>query len=178
MGFAYRPHGISIQFPSIPQIFHIFDMHDLKACQIFYSSHLWNIGIWHWHMCSHGTLISVCHTFHILRELPYCFNFQTAYCCFLNGRNSTAKAQTNITADISDSINISGWKVSRDLFFKHWRNCTVKVCCNVITSNNRIEVNQLFIKDGTEFPFIQGLPYLYTIHNHSITTHTPINVWV
>ena len=39
------------------------------------------------------------------------FYFQTVPCCFLNGNNSTARAKTNITANIADSVNISCCKV-------------------------------------------------------------------
>ena len=34
MSFAYPHHEIYIQFPLITNFFHIFDMHDFKACQI------------------------------------------------------------------------------------------------------------------------------------------------
>ena len=111
MRFAYLPHGISIQFPSIPQIFCIFDMHYFKACQTFYSSHLWKWGSWHWNMCSHLMLVVVCHPFPILIELPCCFYFQTVSWCFLNGKNSTSKTQINVTANRADRVNISVWKV-------------------------------------------------------------------
>ena len=111
MGFAYPHNGISIQFPLITQIFHIFNMHDFRACQNFHSSHLWDRGSWHWHICIHVTPIVVCHLFHIMIELSCCFYFQTAPCCFLNGTNSTAKAQTNSNANRYDSVNISCCKV-------------------------------------------------------------------
>ena len=66
MDYEYLPHGLFIQFPLIPQIFHIFDMHDFKVYQISHSSHLWNRGGWHWYMCIHMKLIAVWHPFHLL----------------------------------------------------------------------------------------------------------------
>ena len=105
------------------------------------------------------------------------FYFQTEYFCFLNGTNSTVNVKTNRTANTDDGVKIGGCKVNLIYFLNYWWNCTVKVC-HVKRVNKRIEVNQIFIKDGTELPFIQGLPHLYTTHNHSFTTHIPRSVWV
>ena len=106
MVFSYPPHGLSIQFLSIPKNFHISDMYDFKACQTFHSSHLWNRGIWHWHMCSHVTLIAVCHPFSIMRELPCCF-FIFKLCLSVSSTEQTAQLrrkrialQTELTVSI------------------------------------------------------------------------------
>ena len=128
-------------------------------------------------MCIYVTIISVCHTFHILRELPCCFYFQNLSCCLLNGTNSTAKVQMNRTMNISDSVKINGWKVSLIYFFNYWWHWTVKVY-NVISVNNISEVHQLFSKDGTEIPFLQGISNGYPTHNHLFTTNILSNVWV
>ena len=145
MCFEYPPHGLSIQFPLITQVFHIFDMHDFKACQISHFSHLWNIGSWNWHICSHVTLIAVCHYFRVLIELPSCFYFQTVYFCFFNITNKTAKDQTNITANRADIFNISCCKVPLIYFSKYWWHFTVKkISC------------QLFNKYVPELPFFRG----------------------
>ena len=86
-------------------------MHDFRWCQIFHSSHFWNTDSWHCHMCNHVTLISVGHVFNILKELPYCFCFQTVSLCLINLTNNTANNQTNSTENRYYSSNISGCKV-------------------------------------------------------------------
>ena len=60
------------------------------------------------------TFASIWHSFHYVVPFIFwenCVFFQTAYCVLIDGTNSTAKAQTNSTANISDSFNISGWKI-------------------------------------------------------------------
>ena len=111
ISFVHPNRGISIHLPLIPQMFHIFDTNDFKSCQNFHSSNLWNRGSWHWHMWICVELISLCHPFHILRELPCCFYFQTGSSCFFNGTNSTAKTQKSRTTNRADSVKISCWKV-------------------------------------------------------------------
>ena len=110
MGFSYPHNRLSFQFPLIPQILIIFEMHDFKACQFSHSSYLWNRGGWYCHVCSHVTLVSVFHTFHIIIILS-CFYSQNVSCFFLNITNIPYEVQTNSTTIRSDSVNISGWKV-------------------------------------------------------------------
>ena len=157
--------------------FNIYDLHYFRAYQMFHYSHLWNRGSWYCHMWVNTTLISACHTFDILIELPCFFKFQTVSCCFISGKNSINKAQMNSTTNRSDSVKISEWKVTLIYFSKHWWNFIARVC-HVISVINRSNVHQLFIKDGTKLTFIQGIPYLYTTHKHLITNYIPSNLWV
>ena len=144
---VYSSDGISIQFPLIPQIFYISDMHDFKACIFF-------------------TLVT--------------FETEvvgTVTCAAMWHTNRTSRFWMNITANRADSFNISCCKVPLIYFSKYLLYFIVKVC-HVIDVNNRSVVHQLFRKGSTELPFIQGLPYSYTMNNHSLKTNIPINVWV
>ena len=115
----YKIHGFFIPtswaFHSVPINFkkiHIFDMHSFKFCQIFHSNNLWNRVRWHRHMFSHVKLIALCHPFRLMIELPCYFHFRIFCLCLLNGIKITAKAQTDSTANRSDTVNVTCCKVN------------------------------------------------------------------
>ena len=129
-------------------------MHDFKACHNFHSGHLCNVCSWHWHMCSHMTLITVCHTFHILREIPCCFYFQTVSWFFLEGKNKTANVQMNSTMNRAESVKISCWKVPLIYFsiidgISQWRSVILSLSITgvkFINYSSRMALNCYFFR--------------------------------
>ena len=160
MGFSYPPHGFFIHFPSIPKTIHILDMHDFKACQNFHSSHLWNRGSWHWHMCIHVKWIAVCHTFHLMGELTYFFLLKL--CLAVSSIEQTAQLRRKWTAmrkDPTVSILVVGncpWFIfSINDAIVLWRSVKVSLpttSANFINSSARMELNCHFFRGYCIFP--------------------------
>ena len=138
MGFSYLPHGLSIQF----HFLHVFSMSLMcmisKHVKTFHSSHLWNRGSRKWHMCRYVTLIPLCHTFYVLRELP-CFLF--SLCLALSSMYQTEQLRRKWIA-LWKYLKVSVLVVVKCLWFilKHFWYFTGKVF-HVITVNNIIEVH-------------------------------------
>ena len=97
-------------------------------------------------------------------------------CLAVLSMEQTARKRIALQTELEVSISVVG--NSPLIYFpNYWCHCTVKVY-HVITFNNSSEVCQLFSMDSTQLPFIHGIPYSYTTHNHLLSTHIPSNVLV